>query len=120
MPKNHLTEILTADFGDYDEFTDDEMVSLERELNAAVNKKFSTMNKGARQALVDRTLVANPAWVVEGRFADTNPELDEIREEIGDGTFVGSYRAVSHWLDILWFLLAVSTAFSVAQKWGNK
>jgi hypothetical protein len=81
--------------------------------------------------------IVNPIWIastteeIDQKIADskirhagwdpdsTNPEWipsDELKEEIGDGSFVGSLQKVFAASDLLWLFLGFISAFGTARS----
>jgi hypothetical protein len=85
--------------------------------------------------IVNPILIASTAEEIDQKIADskirhagwdpdsTNPEWipsDELKEEIGDGSFVGSLKKVFSASDLLWLFLGFASAFGTARSRADR
>lgn len=107
----------------YDDIDFEELNQRENKLAKLVNAKLVEMPQEQLTAIVDDLRLREPKWNV-GPFADLAGEakiVEDALQELGtDGTFLGSLASVLHFYDFIWLLLGVSSAYTVANKYGFK
>jgi len=48
------------------------------------------------------------------------PDTEELKKDLGDGTFAGSLKMVFGIYDLLWLFLGATTAYGTALRRGKK
>ena len=113
----------TEAYPDYfDEISDEDSESRDKELRTAVNKRLVPLDSAGRAALIAQTKARHPDWYGESMPMDeAQQEMEDALDEIGgDGTFWGSLAVVFSPIDLLWLFLGASTAFGTAHKYGTQ
>lgn len=114
-----LDQELNDEGFDYpDTISENRWDELEKQLTEQVNKELPRYTRTGREQMVSNLSARSEYWIPESEWNNIDP-LEEMGEIGGDDTFWGSFKAVFSWLDLLWFFLAMITAYSVSFKQGN-
>lgn len=96
-----------------------DFLEADKAMRSAVNERLSELDEAAREAAIQETGVRHPNWYAVREEIEL-PDLPDLGEDLGDGTFVGSLRRVCSVYDVLWIFLGASTAFGTAMRRGKQ
>ena len=109
----------------YDAISENEYDKRGKELTVKVNEELANLDLATRRKLIQDLSNKYPDWypnTIE-KEDELDPDLAAAEEEFAelglDGTFWSSFKAVFGLFDILWFVLGIFTAYSVAFKQGG-
>ncbi len=103
----------------YDAQRTPEFVATDTAMRQAVNERLANMDEAARLAAITATKTRHPKWYA-GEEEVVLPDIAEAKEDLGDGTFVGSVKKVFGIYDLLWLFLGATTAYGTAMRRGNR
>jgi hypothetical protein len=96
-----------------------EFSETDKAMRGAVNERLSALDEAARNAAIQETGVRHPNWYAVREEIEL-PDLPDLNEDLGDGSFVGSVKKVFRIYDLLWLFLGATTAYGTAMRRGRK
>lgn len=111
------TEFDEDDMRYYEQSESPQFKANEKQFRAAIAERLRNSPKAARNAMIASTKSRHPDWTPMTEFEEEADVIaPDVLEDMGDGSFFGSFRTVFGFMDILWLVLGASSAFGACLK----